>query len=248
LGADLVMPLDECAPYPISYAAARQAVLRTQRWAERCRRAHQRPDQALFGIVQGATYPDLRRVSIAGLVALDFPGYAIGGLSVGEPKRLTDAALAATTAALPERKPRYLMGVGEPEDLVRYVGLGVDLFDCVLPTRLARNGAALTSRGRRSLASARLLQVDEPIDPQCRCLVCQQHPAAYLAHLHREREPLAARLISFHNVSFLVRLAANARAAILSGAFADWQHEQLRNLAQAHTLRSVGATGSPLRP
>jgi queuine tRNA-ribosyltransferase len=236
LGADIVMQLDECTPYPCSYATAAAAVERTQRWAERSARAQQRTDQALFGIVQGGMFPDLRERSARGLASLDLPGYAIGGLSVGEPKEVTMAVLAETTPLLPLDRPRYLMGVGAPQDLVRAIGLGVDLFDCVLPTRLARNGAVFRRGGRLSLSRAELLTAEGPIDATCACPVCTTHSLGYLASLHREREPLAARLASIHNVSALVQLVQEARAAIMNGTFADWQAERLRTLAPARSL------------
>jgi queuine tRNA-ribosyltransferase len=230
LGADLIMPLDECSPFPCTREAAQQAVRRTRAWAERSHLAQRRFDQALFGIVQGSVHPELRRESAAGLAELDLPGYAIGGLSVGEPSELTWEMTRIVVAELPADRPRYLMGVGTPEDLLLGIGLGVDMFDCVLPTRLARNGSVFTWSGRRNLAKAGLARNNRPIDAECCCPVCARHPIAYLAHLARERVPLGARLASLHNVSFLVQVAAQARAAIVARDFADWQARRLGEL------------------
>lgn len=230
LGADVVMQLDECVGYPCSLEDARAAVERTQRWAERCGRAQQRADQALFGIVQGSVFPELRHASARGLVALDMTGYAIGGFSVGETKRTTAEVLASTTTLLPLDRPRYLMGVGAPRDIVQYIGLGVDMFDCVLPTRLGRNGAVFARGGRLSLSHADLGSTTGPIDEFCSCAVCHTHSLGYLAHLHREREPLAARLATIHNVAYLAQLAGGARSAILNRQFPEWQARWLDHL------------------
>lgn len=225
-GADIIMSLDECLPYPVDRDAAIISVDRTARWAERCRRAHQ-TDQALFGIVQGSTYPDLRERSVSQLVTLDFPGYAIGGLSVGEPKSEMYSALAWTTRLLPAAKPRYLMGVGAPEDLVEGVARGVDMFDCVLPTRIARHGSIFTRDGRLPIRDARYAQDFGPPDPDCSCYVCRNYSRAYLRHLFAAKEILGLRLASYHNLAFLLRLMEEIRAAVRAGTFAEYRTQFL---------------------
>ena len=220
LGADIIMVLDECTPYPSDHAYNVRALARTHAWAARCRAAHSRSDQALFAIVQGGTHADLRRESARVLTALDFPGYAIGGLSVGEPKALMHAMLEETVPLLPAGRPRYLMGVGSPEDLWEGVARGIDMFDCVLPTRLARNGALLTRHGRIAVKSARYASEHGPIEADCDCYTCRHFSLGYQHHLFRARELLAHRLNSIHNVRFLVRLTEEIRAAILDGTFA----------------------------
>jgi queuine tRNA-ribosyltransferase len=220
LGADIVMCFDEC-PEPHDRAYNEEALARTHAWAERCRTSHSRPDQALFGIVQGGIFPDLRAESAAFLTGLDFPGYAIGGLSVGESKAEMYAMLDVVLPRLPADKPRYLMGVGAPEDLVNSVLRGVDIFDCVLPTRLGRNGAALVHGGRINLRNAQYGEDPSPIDPACGCYACRHFSRAYLRHLTRSNEILGHHLISLHNVFFLVELARRMRASILDGAFAS---------------------------
>jgi queuine tRNA-ribosyltransferase len=219
LGADIVMCFDEC-PEPHDRAYNEEALARTHAWAERCRTSHSRPDQTLFGIVQGGVFPDLRAQSAAFLTGLDFPGYAIGGLSVGESKAEMHAMLDIVLPLLPADKPRYLMGVGAPEDLVNSVLRGVDIFDCVLPTRLGRNGSALVHGGRINLRNARYGEDPSPIDPACGCYACRHFSRAYLRHLTRSNEILGHHLISLHNVFFLVDLARRMRASILGGAFA----------------------------
>jgi queuine tRNA-ribosyltransferase len=227
LGADIIMVLDECTPYPSSHEYNRGALRRTHSWAERCLRAHSRPDQALFGIVQGSTYLDLRKESASTLASLDFPGYGIGGLSVGEPKEEMHRALAETTALLPDNKPRYLMGVGSPEDLVECVARGVDMFDCVLPTRVARNGALLTRVGRLPIKSARYANSHEPVEPDCDCYTCRNFSLGYLHHLFRAQELLAYRLNSIHNLRFMTRTMEEIRASILDGTFNAYREEFL---------------------
>ncbi len=221
LGADIIMVLDECTPYPSDYAYNQRALARTHAWAARCQAAQTRTDQALFAIVQGSTFPDLREESARALVALDFPGYAIGGLSVGEPKDLLHDMLDVTVPLLPADRPRYLMGVGSPEDLWEGVARGIDMFDCVLPTRVARNGALLTRDGRIPIKSSRYAHSQEPIEPDCDCYTCRNFSLGYLHHLFRAKELLAYRLNSIHNVRFLVRLTETIRAAILDGTFAE---------------------------
>jgi len=219
LGADIAMAFDECTPYPCDYEYAVSALERTHRWAERCRSAHRRADQAMFGIVQGSVYPDLRRQSAEHLSSLDFPGYAVGGLSVGEPKEIMYAVLEATLAWLPADKPRYLMGVGSPEDLLEGIARGVDMFDCVLPTRVARNGAFYISTGRRNIRNAEFRTEEGPLEEGCDCYTCRRFSAAYVHHLFRCKELLAYRLATIHNLRFIVRLMENARRAILEERF-----------------------------
>ncbi len=218
LGADIIMALDEC-PEPLDYAYNVEALERTHRWAERCREAHRRDDQALFGIVQGGVFPDLRRRSAAFLTALDFPGYAIGGLSVGEPKAQTYAMLDLLDPLLPADRPRYLMGVGTPEDLVEGVARGVDIFDCVLPTRIARHGAALTRTGRLNMRNARFAEDPTPLDATCTCYTCRHFSRAYLRHLVQNNEILGYHLLTRHNLHTLIQLMREIRAAILAGRF-----------------------------
>jgi queuine tRNA-ribosyltransferase len=217
LGADIAMCFDECAPYPCSYEEAELAVKRTTLWAKRCREVHRRQDQALFGIVQGNIFPDLRAQSAEELVKLDFPGYAVGGLSVGEPKENMYEILEFLHPLLPADKPRYLMGVGEPEDLIEGVKRGVDMFDCVVPTRLARHGTAYTHSGKITVRNAAHKEDFSPIDDCCDCYVCRNYSRAYLRHLIKAEEILAHRLLSYHNVYFLVNLMARIRDAIKEG-------------------------------
>jgi queuine tRNA-ribosyltransferase len=216
LGADIIMVLDECAePYDRAYNE--QAMARTHAWAERCLAAKKRPDQALFGIVQGGVFPDLRLQSAEFIASLDFPGIAIGGLSVGETKHELLDMLDVLDPALPEDRPRYLMGVGSPEDIVEGVLRGIDIFDCVLPTRMARNHAALTRLGRINLRNAPLADDPRPIDPDCVCYACRNFSRAYLRHLAVAKEMLAATLISIHNLHTLISLTQDLRAAIIEG-------------------------------
>ena len=222
LGADIAMVLDECPPSGASREYHADSLRRTARWAERCKEAHGREDQALFGIVQGGLYPDLREESLRRTVEIGFPGYAVGGLSVGEPREVMLETLAVTTPSLPADKPRYFMGIGDPVGILEVIGLGVDMFDCVLPTRLARHGAALTSDGRINLKNARYRRDLGPLDPECSCEACTGYSRAYLAHLVREDELLGHRLITLHNVHFTVELCRSAREEISRGGFRDW--------------------------
>ena len=222
LGADIAMVLDECAP-PNDYEYNVRALTRTHAWAERCRAAHTRVDQALFGIVQGGVFPDLRRQSARFLVALDFPGYAIGGLSVGETKEQMYATLDAIVPLLPEDKPRYLMGVGTPEDLVEGIARGIDIFDCVLPTRVARNGQALLRTEKFNMRNARFADDPAPIDATCECYTCQHFSRAYIRHLFAAKEILGATLLTIHNVHTMLAIARECRAAILEGTFAAYR-------------------------
>ena len=214
LGADIIMAFDECVPYPCEYETAKDAVERTTRWARRCKIAHERDDQALFGIIQGGLYKDLRTRSAQEILELDFPGYAIGGLSVGEPKPLMYDMLEHVIPFMPKEKHRYLMGVGSPDCLIEGVMRGVDMFDCVLPTRVARNGLAMTSRGRVMVRNADYRKDYEPLDPECDCYTCSNFSRAYLRHLVKAGEILAAMLITLHNVRFLNRLMEEIREAI----------------------------------
>ena len=227
LGADIAMVLDECAdPHDPDYLA--QALSRTHAWAERCRTAHSRADQALFGIVQGGIYPELRAESARILTGLDFPGYAIGGLAVGETKEQMYATLDATCPHLPAHKPRYLMGVGAPEDIVEAVWRGVDLFDCVLPTRIARNGALLTSAGRFNIRNARFAEDTRPIQEACGCYTCRTFSRAYLRHLIISGEISGLRLATIHNVHFMQQLMEQIRTAISQNTFASFRTEFLQ--------------------
>jgi len=222
LGADIAMCFDECVSYPCSYEEAQKAVIRTTAWAKRCKEAHKRADQVLFGIVQGNVFLDLRRRSAGEIVSLDFPGYAIGGLSVGEPKENMYQVLELLNELLPEDKPRYLMGVGAPEDLLEAVKRGVDMFDCVLPTRLARHGTAYTRKGRLTVRNAGFADDFLPVDPDCDCYVCRNYSRAYIRHLIKAEEILAHRLLSYHNVYFLTKLMEQIRIAIKKGEFLDF--------------------------
>lgn len=222
LGADIAMVLDECAE-PLDRAYNERALDRTHRWAERCREAHTRPDQALFGIVQGGIFPDLRLQSAKFLTGLDFPGYAVGGLAVGETKEQMYATLDETCPALPADKPRYLMGVGAPEDIVEAVYRGIDFFDCVLPTRIARNGALLTRTGRLNIRNEKFAEDPQPIEEGCGCYTCRTFNRAYLRHLFKAKEITGLRLATIHNLHFMLRLMDDIRAAIRAGQYADFR-------------------------
>ncbi len=234
LGADVIMAFDECPPYPASREDVTAAVGRTYRWLERCISAHERPqDQALFPIVQGGCYLDLRAEAARQLVALDMPGYAIGGVSVGEPPEFIHRIVEATTPLLPEHKPRYLMGVGTYRELAKAIAAGIDLFDCVIPTRLARHGAALVRGERWNLKNAQFREDFAPLDDECPCYCCRNFSRAYLNHLIRSREILGYTLLSIHNITELVRFTTRIRDSILAGTFkedfASWlQPEETR--------------------
>ena len=233
LGADVIMAFDECTPFPADEATARAGVRRTLAWLERSARTHARPDaQALFGIVQGSVYPELRAECAKQVTSFDLPGYAIGGVSVGEGHELLCRVTEHSAKLLPETKPRYLMGVGLPEDLVAAIGYGIDLFDCVIPTRYARSASVFTARGRIRLTHRRYRRDAYPIDPSCDCAACSQgHSRAYLHHLFAANEILSAILASIHNVRFYQRLVANARRAIVQGGFDEWRREFLAEYA-----------------
>lgn len=226
LGADVIMAFDECPPYPSSQEAMQASTDRTWRWLLRCVAAHQRQDQALFGIVQGGVYPEIRRQAALQLAQLDLPGYAIGGVSVGEPPELIEAIVKATAPYLPEHKPRYLMGVGTYREMAQAIAAGIDLFDCVIPTRLARHGAALVGGSRWNLKNNRFRRDHSPLDSTCPCYTCQHFTRAYLCHLLHSKEMLAFTLISIHNITELVGFTQRIREAILADRFveefADW--------------------------
>jgi queuine tRNA-ribosyltransferase len=219
LGSDIMMAFDECPPYPASRDEVAQATERTYHWAIRCRAAWQEQpnQQALFGIIQGGVYDDLRLMSLQQITELDLPGYAIGGVSVGEPVEEMQRVVELVAPRMPANKPRYLMGVGTPDDILHAVQQGVDMFDCVLPTRLARHHAVFTSTGRINLRNAQYQERDEPIDPTCDCWVCQRYSLAYIHHLFRAGEMLAFRLATYHNLAFYARLMARIRQQIEAG-------------------------------
>ncbi len=227
LGSDIMMALDHCTAHDDSYDKVYAAMERTHRWAERCLKAKKRNDLSLYAIVQGGMYPELREQSAAYLTGLDFPGYAIGGLSVGEPKETTLEMVGHTAALLPDNKPRYLMGVGTPEDIIEGVGRGIDIFDCALPTRVARNGALFIPKGRVNIRRAAYARMDRAIDPTCDCYTCRHFSAAYLSHLFRADELLALRLASIHNLRFIANLMRKIRESILAGSFEEFRGEFL---------------------
>ena len=215
LGADIIMAFDECTPWPAEHDYVKRSLERTTRWLERCIQAHSKPEtQALFGIVQGGTYADLRRQSVREITAFDLPGFALGGLSVGEPAPLLFSMLEETVPLLPANKPRYLMGVGTPDYLVEASIRGIDMFDCVLPTRIGRNGSVLTRKGRMIVRDAKFARDFSPIDPACQCYVCQNYSRAYIRHLIKANEIFGLRLTSWHNLHFLFDLMEQVRAAI----------------------------------
>lgn len=225
LGADIIMAFDECTAYPAEYNDVAAAMERTHRWAERCKLAKTRQDQALFGIVQGGTFGDLRQESAKTIADMDFPGNAIGGLSVGEPKPLMNEMLDITTPLLPENKPRYLMGVGSFDCIVDGVARGVDMFDCVLQTRVARNGTALTRNGRLVIRNATYARDFAPIEEGCTCYTCQNFSRAYVRHLIKAGEILGATLLSIHNVHATIQLMKDIRLAIEEDRFAAFKQD-----------------------
>ena len=231
LGADIIMAFDECCPWPAPREAVEEAGSRTTRWARRSRQAHHRSDQWLFGIVQGGVHLDLRERSAREIVELDFPGHGIGGLSVGEPKADMWRVLDHLHPMLPTTRPRYLMGVGTPEDLLEAVGRGIDLFDCVLPTRNARNGQLFTSEGRLSIRNARYRSDGRPPDPRCGCYTCRTASRAYLRHLHLAGEMTAATLLTIHNLAFYLDTLRQMGQSLRLGRFEAFRQEMLRALA-----------------
>ncbi len=224
LGSDIVMAFDECTSYPATHTQAEESMQLSLRWAARCKQAYQ-GDGALFGIVQGSMFKDLRTASIRGLREIDFDGYALGGLSVGETKQEMADVLAFSTPNLPENKPRYLMGVGTPADLVNGVAAGIDMFDCVLPTRNARNGWLYTSEGVVKIRNAVNRLDTRPLDPECDCYTCQHYSRSYLRHLYHKQEMLVARLCSLHNIHYFQHLMATMRTQIQAGTFQDWRKD-----------------------
>lgn len=253
LGADIIMPLDMCVSADAERHVVEEAVERTNRWAVRCKEAHTRDGQHLFGIVQGGLYEDLRQMSAEFIMSLGFPGYAVGGLSVGEGKERMYAMTSVTTELLPSDAPRYLMGVGSPEDLVESVARGIDMFDCVLPTRIARNGALFSKQGRINIVAASHKRRDEPLEEGCDCYTCQTYSAAYVHHLFRAKELLGFRLATIHNLRFILRLMEEMRQAILEGRFKQYRaefhgnftppDELVRHVQRQKWLKSQGRPG-----
>lgn len=230
LGSDIMMAFDECPPFPAEHKYMKNSVERTSRWAERCLEAHERPaDQGLFGIVQGGEYKDLRKQSAQDLTSLDFPGYAIGGLSVGEPKDIMNEMVEYTTQFLPTDKPRYLMGVGSADSLIDGSIRGIDMFDCVLPTRIARNGTLMTSQGRLVVRNAKFARDFSPLDPNCDCYTCKNYSRAYIRHLIKTDEILGLRLTTYHNLYFLLNLMEQVREAIKADRLGDFREEFFEN-------------------
>ncbi|MHB0867305.1 MAG: tRNA guanosine(34) transglycosylase Tgt [Thermoleophilia bacterium] len=223
LGSDIIMCFDECAPAGADRAYLEESVARTADWAARCRAAHQRPDQLLMGIVQGGTDQELRRQSVERTLQIGFGGYAIGGLSVGEERAATIETMAFTAGMLPADRPRYFMGLGDPAGILDAIGAGIDMFDCVLPTRVARNGRALTATGNINLRNAAFADADGPLQPGCRCYACQSFSRAYIRHLITQKEILGLHLLSLHNVTFLIDLVRGARQAIIQGRFQEFR-------------------------
>jgi len=240
LGADIIMSFDECAPYPCTHNYMKNSVERTLRWAQRGKDAHQRPDdQALFGIVQGGEYEDLRELSAKSLVEMDFPGYSIGGTSVGESKEMLYKMIDYSIKWLPTDKPRYLMGVGSTDAILEGVLRGVDMFDCVLPTRIARHGTLMTSQGRVNIRNQKYERDFTPLDPECDCETCRDYTKAYLRHLIRCNEGLGQRLLSIHNLRFLIKLTEDIRLAINEDRFQDFKDDYFKK----HKLNSIDSRG-----
>lgn len=230
LGADIIMAFDECAPYPASYDYVQKSSDRTFRWLERCKAAHKREDQALFGIIQGGMYRELREKSARDITSIDLPGYAIGGLSVGEPAEKMYEMLDYTTPLMPKHKPRYLMGVGAPENLIEGVIRGIDMFDCVLPTRIGRNGTVFTKEGKLVIRNAEYARDFRPMEEGCQCYACQNYSRAYIRHLIKAGEVLGIRLTTIHNIHFLTNLMAELRQAILEDRVLEFREQFYQNL------------------
>lgn len=240
LGADIIMSFDECPPYPSTYDYMKNSVERTLRWAKRGKDAHMRADdQALFGIVQGGEFEELRAMSAKALVEMDFPGYSIGGTSVGETKEIMYKMIDYSIKYLPLEKPRYLMGVGSVDAILEGVLRGVDMFDCVLPTRIARHGTAMSSQGRINIRNQKYERDFTPLDPQCDCITCKNYTKAYLKHLNKCNEGLGQRLLSIHNLRYLIHLTEQARQAILEDRFLDFKNEYFK----LHHLDKPNAKG-----
>ena len=230
IGADIIMAFDECSPYPCDYKTAKLAMERTHRWLKRCIEAKHNDKQALFPIVQGAFFEDLRKESANFVTQFNSVGFAIGGLSVGEPHDIMNKFVELTTAYLPQNKPRYLMGVGTTEDLLDGILRGVDMFDCVLPTRNARHGSFFTLEGRKIIKNKEFERDNSPLDPQCDCYTCRNHTRAYLRHLFRQNEGTALTLLSIHNIQFLLNLVKRARQAILTDTYDEFYTDVYKNL------------------
>lgn len=237
LGADIIMAFDECIPYPCDKNYAARSTLKTLRWAKECKQAHNRPDQALFAIVQGSVFDDLRAMCAKELVEMDFPGYAIGGVSVGEGLELLKKVVEVTAPHLPEDKPRYLMGVGLPEDILESVERGMDMFDCVIPTRYARSATLFTNRGRIRLTNRKYRRDFYPIEPNCTCYTCANFTRAYLHHLFVSNEVLSAILASIHNVHFYLNLMVEIRLAIEEGRFSGYRRDFLATYMEGEKTR-----------
>ncbi len=232
LGADIIMAFDECAPYPCDREHARSALEKTMRWLQRCFEAHKTPNQALFPIVQGAFFEDLRIEAAKRVCEFDAAGYAIGGVSVGEPAEIKNEIVKITAPLLPFNKPRYLMGVGTPLDLLNGIKSGVDMFDCVLPTRNARHGAFFTYEGNKIIKNKEFEEDFTPLDLKCRCYTCTHHTKAYIRHLFRVQESTAATLISIHNIHFLINFVNEIRKSILEGSFNEFYNLHSKNFAK----------------
>ena len=227
LGADIIMAFDECIPYPVDEKYVKNSVERTLRWAKRCKEAHKREDQALFGIVQGGEYEEHRKHCAEELAKMDFPGYSIGGTSIGEPKDVFSKMVDYSVKYLPPEKPRYLMGVGSLDFIFEGIEKGVDMFDCVLPTRIARHGALMTSKGRVNIRDAKYKEDFTPLDDECDCYTCKNYTKAYLRHLYVADETFGKRLLSMHNIRFLIHMMEEARKAIKEDRFLEFKEEML---------------------
>ena len=228
IGADIIMSFDECIPYPVTYEYAKNSTLRTLRWAKRGKDAHKREDQALFGIVQGGGFADLRKMCAEELVKMDFEGYSIGGTSIGEPKDVCYKMIDMAVPYLPESKPRYLMGVGSLDYILNGIEKGIDMFDCVLPTRIARHGTLMTHNGRVNIKNQKYKEDFTPLDPECNCYTCRNYTKAYLRHLYVCDETFGKRLLSLHNTQFLLDIVKGAREAIKEDRFKEYKEEVLR--------------------
>lgn len=233
LGADIAMSFDECPPYPVSYEYMKQSVERTLRWAKRGKDAHTRKDQALFGIVQGGEFSDLRKMCAEELTKMDFDGYSIGGTSIGEPKDVMLKMVSYSVPYLPKDKPRYLMGVGSIDYILEGIAMGVDMFDCVLPTRIARHGALMTSKGRVNIRDLKYARDFTPLDDECDCYCCKNYTKAYLRHLYKCEETFGKRLLSIHNIRFLIKMMEEARIAIQEDRFGDFKDEFIKKYGDA---------------
>ena len=232
LGADIIMSFDECPPYPVTHEYMKKSIERTLRWAKRGQEAHKNDKQALFGICQGGEFEDLTKYSTEQTVAMDFDGYSIGGTALGEPKDVMHKMIEYTIKYLPKDKPRYLMGVGTPEDLLEGVARGVDMFDCVLPTRIARHGAIMTSKGKINIRDKKYEYDLSPLDPDCDCPTCRNYTKSYLRHLYKCEEGLGKRLLSLHNLRFLLKLSEDMRQAIQEDRFLEFKKEFMDKYGQ----------------